>query len=53
VTPLPAERSLFVEFLKHLYEGAPEPIARADIFRVNEMVLKARDAANSSRVIRL
>lgn len=53
VSPLPGARSLFVDFLKHLYEGAPEPIARADIFRVNEIVLKARDAANSSRIIRL
>ena len=53
VKSLPPEKSLFLEFLKHLYHGAPEPITRADIFRVNEIVLKARDAANSSRVIRL
>ena len=53
VDPLPAARHLFVEFLRHLYQGAPEPISRADIFRTNEIVLKTRDAANSSRVIKL
>jgi predicted dehydrogenase len=53
VEDLPPARSLFVEFLKALYLGGPDPVSAADVFRMNEICLKARDAANSSRVVRL
>ena len=53
LTALPAPQSLFVEFLRALYLGAPDPIAVADIWRINEICLKTRDAANSNRVAKL
>ena len=53
ITPLPAPQSLFVEFLRAIYLGGPDPIALADIWRINEICLKTRDAANSSRVVNL
>lgn len=53
ITPLPAPQSLFVEFLRAIYLGAPDPIALADIWRINEICLKTRDAANSNRVVQL
>jgi len=53
VSPLPAAQSLFVEFLRAIYLQGPEPIALADIWRINEICLKTRDAANSNRVVRL
>lgn len=53
VEPLPEEGSLFADFLRHLYQGAPEPISRADIFRTNEIVLKSRDIANKRQVVKI
>ena len=53
VTPLPAAQSLFVEFLKAIYLQGPDPIALADIWRISEICLKTRDAANSNRVAKL
>ncbi len=53
VTTLPAAQSLFVEFLRAIYLQGPDPIALADIWRMNEICLKTRDAANSSRVVKL
>ncbi len=53
ITPLPAPLSLFVEFLRAIYLGGPDPIALADIWRMNEICLKTRDAANSNRVVKL
>jgi predicted dehydrogenase len=50
---LPEERSLFVEFLDHIYNGKPEPIAWKEIERGHEIVLKARDAMESRRVAKL
>ncbi|MCL4795827.1 MAG: Gfo/Idh/MocA family oxidoreductase [Bryobacteraceae bacterium] len=44
---LPAERSLFLEFLGHL-EGAPAPIPYPDLFRSVEIALKAWGAGKSS-----
>ena len=53
VSSLPAAQSLFVEFLRALYLNGPDPIALPDIWRINEICLKTRDAANSSRVVKL
>ena len=53
ITAWPAAQSLFVEFLRALYLGGPDPIALADIWRINEICLKTRDAANSNRVMKL
>jgi predicted dehydrogenase len=53
VNPLPEAQSLFAEFLKYLRKQAAPPISYDDIWRVNELVLKVRDAANSGRMTAL
>ncbi|MBY0503552.1 MAG: Gfo/Idh/MocA family oxidoreductase [Bryobacteraceae bacterium] len=53
VIPPLAPQSLFVEFLRALYLGGPDPISASDIWRINEICLKTRDAANSGRVVKL
>ncbi len=53
ISALPAQQSLFTEFLRAIYLGGPDPIALADIWRINEICLKTRDAANSNRVAKL
>jgi predicted dehydrogenase len=50
---LPKPRWLFVEFLESVYAGKAETLSLADIFRVNEIVLKAREAAERGQVVRL
>jgi predicted dehydrogenase len=53
VSPLPERQSLLVEFLRAIYLDGPDPITTADIWRINEISLKTRDAANSNRVAKL
>jgi predicted dehydrogenase len=53
ITDLPPAKLLFVDFLDSLYQGKPHLIERDDVFRVTEIVLKAREAAESGRVLRL
>lgn len=53
ITDLPAAKLLFVDFLDSLYQGKPHLIERDDVFRVTEIVLKAREAAETGRVLRL
>jgi predicted dehydrogenase len=53
ITDLPPAKLLFVDFLDSLYQGNPHLIERDDVFRVTEIVLKAREAAESGRVVRL
>ena len=50
---LPKPRWLFVEFLESVYGGKPETLRVPDIFRVNEIVLKAREAAERGQIVRL
>lgn len=53
ITALPAPKSLFVEFLKALYLGAPDPVSQDDIWRANIICLRAREAAESGRLLKL
>ena len=53
VTDLPRVKPLFIDFLESVYGGKPHLISKADIFRVSEIVLKTRDAADSNKVVRL
>jgi predicted dehydrogenase len=53
VSELPLARLLFVDFLEALYGGGRHILSQEEIFRVNEVVLKAREAADSGRVISL
>lgn len=53
VTELPARRWLFVEFLQSVYNGRPETLTLSDIYRVNHIVLAAREAAERRQLVRL
>ncbi len=53
VADMPPERSLFVDFLESLYGGPKHALSPEEIFRVNEVVLKARDAADTGRLVQL
>ena len=53
LTDLPAPRALFLDFLESMYGGKKHVISPDEIFRVNEIVLKARDAADSGKIVPL
>jgi predicted dehydrogenase len=53
VRDLPAAGSLFGDFLDAVYNGRQPLLTPGEIFRVNEIVLKARDAAESHTLARL
>ena len=53
VRDLPAAGSLFADFLDAVYNGRQPLLTPGEIFRVNEIVLKARDAAESHSIVRL
>ena len=53
VTELPPAKLLFIDFVESLYQGKPHLISADDIFRISEIVLKTRDAADRGRVVRL
>ena len=53
ISELPAGKRLFVDFLESLYLGGHHALSCEEIFRVNEIVLKARDAADTGQVVRL
>ncbi len=48
---LPADRSLVANFLAHVYASAPLALTPEDIFRANEIVFAARDAAIGNRIV--
>jgi predicted dehydrogenase len=50
LTDLPAPRALFMDFLESMHGGRMHAISRDDCFRVNEIVLRARDAAERGRI---
>jgi predicted dehydrogenase len=52
ITDLPAGKRLFVDFLEALYNGGNHALSSEAIFRVNEIVLKAREAADHGQVVR-
>ena len=53
ITDLPPGKRLFVDFLEALYNGKKHVITPEEVFRVTEIVLKAREAADTGRVVRL
>jgi predicted dehydrogenase len=53
LSQLPAERSLFVEFLDHIYNGKPAPIAWEQIGRGHRIALGAREAMESRKIVKL
>ena len=53
LTDLPPARSLFLDFLDSVYHGKPAGLSLADIYRVSEIVLAARESAEHRKLIRL
>jgi predicted dehydrogenase len=53
VTSLPGDGSLFVDFLNSVYNGALAGLDLRDIYRVNEIVLAARDAADRNEILKI
>jgi predicted dehydrogenase len=53
VKELPPVKPLFIDFLESIYLKTPHVITIADIFRISEIVLKARGAADAGHVVRL
>ncbi len=51
--PAGAATNLFVEFIKALRSNRPVPIPAEDCFRVTEVVLRARDAADQQKLVEL
>ncbi|HEX8985080.1 MAG TPA: Gfo/Idh/MocA family oxidoreductase [Bryobacteraceae bacterium] len=53
VHELPPRDSLFIDFLKSIYLGTSPALTQADVFRVNEIVLLARESAERRQIVRL
>ena len=51
VTDLPPRRWLFADFLDSLHGDKKHLISEADVFRVTEIVLRSREAAETNRVV--
>lgn len=52
IRDLPPDGSLFIDFLESVYHGAPTGLSLADIYRANEIVLAARDAADRHQIVK-
>ncbi len=53
ITDLPKSKPLAVDFLESLHGGAPHQLTRAEIFRISEQILKAREAAEGHKIVKL
>ncbi|MFN0167486.1 MAG: Gfo/Idh/MocA family protein [Bryobacteraceae bacterium] len=53
IRKLPDKRSVFVDFLESVYNGAAPGLSSRDIFRTCEIVLAARESAELSRAVKL
>jgi predicted dehydrogenase len=53
ITDLPPAGSLFLDFLDSVYHGKPTVLDPGDIYRVNEIVLAARDAGDRRQVTKV
>ena len=53
ITELPQSRSLFLDFLDAVYNGKPAGLSLSDIYRVNEIVLGARESAEKRAFVKL
>lgn len=53
VRELPAARSVFAEYVAHVYGGAPASLSLADIYRNCEITIGADEAAAQGRIVRL
>lgn len=53
ITDLPPRGSVFIDFLESLYLGKTPALSEADIWRVNEITLLARDSAERHAIVKL
>lgn len=53
LTKLPADRSVFAEFLDHIYNGKPEPISWKEIYRGHLISLRAREAMEKHKAVKI
>ncbi|MCX6636575.1 MAG: Gfo/Idh/MocA family oxidoreductase [Acidobacteria bacterium] len=53
IRELPPEGSVFLDYVQYAYNGAAPTLTLADIYRTNEIVLGARDAAEKGEIVRL
>jgi len=53
ITDLPPDNSLFVDFLEAVYLGKPSGLSLKDIYRVNHIVLSARESADHHQFVQL
>lgn len=53
ISDLPKAQSVFLDFVESVYLGQPQTLTLADIWRVNEIVLLARDSAEQHQVVKL
>lgn len=53
ITDLPKDRSLFLDFLDSVYNQKPAGLPLNDIYRVNEIVLAARESAERRGFVKL
>jgi predicted dehydrogenase len=53
VTEWPPNESLFIDFLNSVYSGHASGLSLRDIYRVNQIVLAARDSADQHRFVQL
>ena len=53
VADFPATRPLFADFLDGVFNGKPRGLTEGEAFRVTEIVLRSREAADSGRVLRI
>jgi predicted dehydrogenase len=53
ITDLPENRSLFLDFLDSVYNQKPAGLSLSDIYRVNEIVLAARESAERRAFVKV
>ena len=53
IRDLPPQGSVFVDYVQYSYNQAAPTLTLADIYRTNEIVLGARDAAEKGEIVRL
>jgi predicted dehydrogenase len=53
ITTLPPDGSLFLDFLESVYHGAPAGLSLTDIYRVNQIVLAARESADRHQMMKI
>jgi predicted dehydrogenase len=53
ITDLPKNRSLLLDFLDSVYNGKPAGLPLSDIYKVNEIVLAARESAEKRTFVKV